>query len=462
MLTPGSTQISTQYHQVKVGGDSAAIAGICKALLEADDQATAMGKPRLLDVAFIQQHTLGFGEFATFIRNTEWTEIETMSALTREALTEAAIEYSRANAVIANYGMGLTQHRMGVQNVRMLMNMLLLRGNIGKPGAGPSPVRGHSNVQGQRTVGITEKPELAPLDKLSEQYRFEPPRKKGFNTVEACEAIVAGKVGAVFQLGGNLVRSVPDRFVIEPAWRNLRLTVSVTTRLNRSHLIHGAISYILPCLSRIEIDVRAGHPQAVSMEDSTGCMHGSRGVAKPASETMMSEQAIVAGIAQATLGQDSTVDWTAWADNYALVRDAIAETYPSIFHDFNERMWTPGGFHRPIPAAGRKWETASGKAEFLVPTSLAEDPDMTTFQADTLRLFTLRSDSQFNTTIYNLDDRFRGIHGSRMVLLMNERDIDRLGLSPDQEVTVETVAGDGVTRRVTGLKWCATTCQPGA
>jgi len=452
MLTPGSTQISTQYHQVKVGGDSAAIAGICKALLEADDQAVASGQPRLLDVAFIQQHTVGFDEFAAFVRNTGWEEIETTSALSRKALTEAANEYGRANAVIANYGMGLTQHRMGVQNVRMVMNLLLLRGNIGKPGAGPSPVRGHSNVQGQRTVGITEKPELAPLDKLSLQYRFEPPREKGLNTVEACEAILAGKVRAVFQLGGNLVRSVPDRFVIEPAWRNLRLTVNVTTRLNRSHLVHGAVSYILPCLSRIEIDMRAGQAQAVSMEDSTGCMHGSRGVAKPASEMLMSEQGIVAGIARSTLGPACTVDWTAWANDYALVRDAIAETYPAIFHDFNERMWTPGGVHRPIPAAERKWETKTGKAEFLIPTSLAEDPDMPTSQPDVLRLFTLRSDSQFNTTIYNLDDRFRGIHGSRMVLLMNEHDIERLGLSQDQEVAVETVADDGIQRRVAGFK----------
>ena len=452
MLTPGSTQISTQYHQVKVGGDSAAIAGICKALLEADEQAVAAGQPRLLDVAFIQQHTVGFDEFAAFVRNTGWKEIETMSALSREALTEAANEYSRANAVIANYGMGLTQHRMGVQNVRMVMNLLLLRGNIGKPGAGPSPVRGHSNVQGQRTVGITEKPELAPLDKLSQQYRFEPPREKGLNTVEACEAILAGKVRAVFQLGGNLVRSVPDRFVIEPAWRNLRLTVNVTTKLNRSHLVHGAVSYILPCLSRIEIDMRAGQAQAVSMEDSTGCMHGSRGVAKPASELLMSEQGIVAGIARATLGHACTADWTAWANDYALVRDAIAETYPAIFHDFNERMWTPGGFHRPIPAAERKWETKSGKAEFLTPTSLTEDPDVPASQPDVLRLFTLRSDSQFNTTIYNLDDRFRGIHGSRMVLLMNDHDIERLGLSQDQEVAVETVAGDGIQRRVAGFK----------
>ena len=359
MLTPGSTQISTQYHQVRVGGDSAAIAGICKALVEADDAAIAAGLPRVLDIGFIEEHTVGFAEFAGFLRKAAWTEIERASALTREALVQAASVYAGAGSVIANYGMGLTQHRMGVQNVRMLVNLLLLRGNIGKPGAGPSPVRGHSNVQGQRTVGITEKPELAPLDKLAEQFRFDPPRKKGLNTVEACEAIVAGKARAVFQLGGNLVRSVPDRFAIEPAWKRLRLTVNIATKLNRSHLVHGEISYILPCLSRIEVDERNGRVQAVSMEDSTGCMHGSRGVARPASEKLLSEQQILAGIARATLGDASTVDWSAWADDYSLVRDAIEETYPSIFHDFNARMFTPGGFHRPIPASERKWETSS-------------------------------------------------------------------------------------------------------
>jgi molybdopterin-dependent oxidoreductase alpha subunit len=363
-----------------------------------------------------------------------------------------AVEYGRAHAVIAHYGMGLTQHRMGVQNVRILMNLLLMRGNMGKPGAGPSPVRGHSNVQGQRTVGITEKPELAPLDKLAEQCRFEPPRDKGMNTVEACEAIVAGKVRALFQLGGNLVRSVPDRSLIEPAWSELRLTVNITTKLNRSHLIHGEISYVLPCLSRIEIDERAGKVQAVSTEDSTGCMHGSRGVAKPASDKLRSEPKIVAGIAKATLGPASTVDWNAWANDYASVRDAIAETYPKIFQDFNARMWTPGGFHRPLPAAERKWETKSGKAALMTPDTLFEDPDVHGIDENTLRLFTLRSDSQFNTTIYNLDDRFRGVHGSRMVLLMNKGDIDRFGLSADQEITLETVADDGVERRVGGLK----------
>jgi molybdopterin-dependent oxidoreductase alpha subunit len=451
MLTPGATQISTQYHQLKAGGDSAAILGICKAVIDADDYAQATGAARILDVDFIAQHTHGFDEFANYVRNARWDEIESRCALPRAALTAAADEYMQARAVIIHFGMGLTQHRMGVQNVRMIVNLLLLRGNIGKPGAGPSPIRGHSNVQGQRTVGVTEKPELAPLDKLAEQYRFEPPRTQGMATVDACQGVIDGKVRAVFQLGGNLVRSVPDRYAIEPAWRKLRLTVNIATKLNRSHLVHGDVSYLLPCLSRIEIDERLGKPQAVSMEDSTGCMHGSHGVTRPASDRLLSEQAIVAGIAKATLDA-SSVNWDAWSNDYALVRDAIAETYPDIFHDFNARMWVPGGFHRPLPARERKWKTKSGKAEFMVPETLDENPDMPERQPGDLRLFTLRSDSQFNTTIYTHNDRFRGVYGSRMVLLMNQQDIDQHGLAADSEVSLEAVSPDGVKRQVDGFR----------
>jgi molybdopterin-dependent oxidoreductase alpha subunit len=452
MLTPAETQISTQYHQVKTGGDTAAILGLCKAVIEADDHAREQGLPRTIDVAFIDEHTTGFDEFAAYARATDWNEIERVSGLTRAALLDAASEYMRANAVMAHYGMGLTQHRLGVQNVRMLTNLLLLRGNIGKPGAGPSPVRGHSNVQGQRTVGITEKPELAPLDQLAKQFSFEPPKKKGLNTVEAFEAMVKGDVKAVVNLGGNLVRSVPDRLQTEPAWASLRLTVNIATKLNRSHLVHGEVSYVLPCLSRIEIHRTPLGDQAVSMEDSTGCMHGSRGVTEPASEKARPEPYIVAGIAKATLGERSTVNWDAWRDDYALVRNEIATTYPDIFHDFNERMWTPGGFHRPIPARHRQWKTKSGKAEFLTPHSLGEDPDMPEKAPDALRLMTLRSDSQFNTTIYNIEDRFRGVKDTRMVILMNKADIEKRQLKEGQKVTLQTIADDGIERRLEGLK----------
>jgi len=452
MLTPAETRISTQYHQVKTGGDSAAILGMCKAVIEADDDAKAQGLPRIIDVAFIEEHTNGYEDFAACAHKTEWAEIERVSGLGRGALLDAANEYMRANAVIAHYGMGLTQHRLGVQNVRMLCNLLLLRGNVGKPGAGPSPIRGHSNVQGQRTVGITEKPELVPLDQLAKQFSFEPPRKKGLNTVEAFEAIVKGDVKAVVNLGGNLVRSVPDRLQTEPAWARLRLTVSVATKLNRSHLVHGEVSYILPCLSRIETHRTLKGEQAVSMEDSTGCMHGSRGVTEPASEKARPEPFIVAGIAKATLNALSTVDWDTWRDDYSLVRDEIAKTYPDIFHEFNTRMWESGGFHRPLPARHRQWKTKSGKAEFIVPHSLEEDPDMPDRYPESLRLMTLRSDSQFNTTIYNMEDRFRGVKGTRMVILMNKADIEKRRLREGQKITLQTIADDGIDRRLEGLE----------
>jgi molybdopterin-dependent oxidoreductase alpha subunit len=452
MLSGEATAISTQYHQVKIGGDIAALTGMCKALITADDAARAAGRPRILDVAFINEHTHGFEAFADFLRGSVWTDIENASGLSRQALEEAADTYARATAVICVYGMGLTQHRQGVENVQMVSNFLLLRGNIGRPGAGICPVRGHSNVQGQRTVGMTEKPELAPLDKLAQLYQFEPPREKGMNTVEVCEAVCAGSVAAFIGLGGNFVRAVPETARMEQAWRNIPLTVQIATRFNRSHVIHGKASYVLPCLGRIETDEQATGPQAVSMEDSTGNMHGSRGVASPAASTLRSEPAIVAGLAKAFLPFNPQIDWDAWVGDYGLVRDAIARTYPEIFHDFNARMWIPGGFRRPVAAAERIWKTQTGKANFVVPASLDEDPDMPATGPDVLRLMTVRSDDQFNTTIYTENDRFRGITGTRRVLFMNRQDIVRLGLQDYESVTARSVATDSKERFVAGLR----------
>jgi molybdopterin-dependent oxidoreductase alpha subunit len=450
MLTGHETVISTQYHQLKAGGDLAALMGICKAVLEADERAVAEGGPRAIDTAFIEEHCHGFDEFKAAVRARTWDEIEQEAALTRAQMEQAAGTYIHAKSVIGVYGMGLTQHRNGVENVQMLVNLLLLRGNIGKPGAGICPVRGHSNVQGQRTVGITEKPELAPLDKLKELYGFEPPRDKGMNTVEACEAIRDGKVQALISLGGNLVRAVPEHGLMDAAWRAIPLTVQISTKLNRSHLVHGRTAYILPCLGRIEIDRQAGGEQSVSMEDSTGCMHGSRGRAEPAADTLLSEPAIVAGIAKAALDPNPKVDWDGWVADYGKVRDAIAATYPEIFHEFNERMWTPGGFRKPVAAAKREWKTPTGKANFTVPDTLSADPDMPV-PADALRLFTVRSDGQFNTTIYSLEDRFRGVH-DRKVLFMAGADMARLGLADGDIVTASTAVDDGVERRVEGLR----------
>jgi molybdopterin-dependent oxidoreductase alpha subunit len=454
MLTGHETPISCQYHQVKIGGDIAAITGLCKAIIDLDDTAEKAGTARVIDFDFVESQTSGFQEFVSFVRGTDWAAIERESGLERTALEAAAAEYARAEKVIGIYGMGLTQHRRGVENVQMVSNLLLLRGNIGKPGAGICPVRGHSNVQGQRTVGITEKPELAPLDELEKRYGFTAPREKGLNTVEVCKGVLDGSVNAFIGLGGNFVRAVPETELIEQAWHNLALTVHIATKLNRSHLIHGKAAYLLPCSGRIEFDRQASGPQSVTMEDSTGCMHGSRGVVEPASPQLRSEPAILAGIAKSLVGNRPAIDWDRWIGDYRLIREEIAAIYPDIFHDFNARMWTPGGFRRPSPASKREWKTPNGKANFKTPKSLEEDPDLPIPNPSVLRLTTLRSDEQFNTTIYSLDDRFRGVFGTRRVLLMNPTDIKRLGLEVGDLVSAFTVAHDQdqVHRSVEGLR----------
>jgi molybdopterin-dependent oxidoreductase alpha subunit len=270
------------------------------------------------------------------------------------------------------------------------------------------------------------------------------------NTVEACEAILAGRVPAFIALGGNFLRAVPETRLMEAAWRRLPLTVLISTKLNRNHIVHGKASYILPCLGRIEVDRQRGGKQAVTVEDSTACIHGSRGMAEPASNELLSEPAIVARIAMATLAPNPRVDWDAWVADYGRIRDAIAETYPDIFADFNARMWTPGGFRKPVGAAGRTWKTESGKAEFTVPEGLPGDPDLHGGPA-TMRLFTVRSDGQFNTTIYSFDDRFRGVYGSRMVVFMGRADMARRALAQGDLVTLRCASDDGVERKVEGL-----------
>jgi molybdopterin-dependent oxidoreductase alpha subunit len=452
MLIEPATRISSQYHQLKAGGDTAAIMGIAKVLLDLDEHAPPTGENSVLDTEFISEHTHGFEAFEAAAKATEWTQIESRSGLTRGALEATAAVYAHAKSVMFIYGMGLTQHKKGVETIQTLVNLALMRGNIGRPGAGICPVRGHSNVQGQRTVGITEKPEQVPADKLKQLFGIEMPKDKGFNTVEACEKIIDGRVRAIVLLGGNLVRAVPEHRLMEPAWRKLRLTVQILTKLNRTALVHGEISYILPCLGRIEIDQQESGPQAVSMEDSTGCMHGSRGQVKPASPHLLSEAKIVAELAKHAAASRSTIPWDEWVSDYSKVRDAIAATYPDIFHDFNARLWKPGGFHRPIDARKRKWNTETGKANFIVPTSLSTDIDVAPDERDVVQLITLRSNGQFNTTVYSYDDRFRGIYGSRHVVLMHSNDIARFGLAEGQAVCLTTAVNDGVERKVDGLQ----------
>ncbi|HEV7343668.1 MAG TPA: FdhF/YdeP family oxidoreductase [Sphingopyxis sp.] len=449
MLTLTETSISTQYHQLRAGSDIAAMTGIAKYLLLWDEKARAAGKPEVLDHAFLAGHTVGFDEFADAVRAAEWGDIEAETGLPRADLEAAARVYAGAGAVMAIYGMGLTQHVKGVENVRMVVNLLLLRGNIGKPGAGPTPVRGHSNVQGQRTVGITEKTELVPVERLEAQYGFTAPRKKGLDTVGTCRGIIDGSVRGFVGLGGNFLRAVPETEAMEAAWPSLDLSVQIATKLNRNHLFPGKQAFLLPCLGRIERDVQASGPQAVSVEDSTSCIHGSRGKAPPASPHLLSEPAIVAAIAKQILPPNPRLDWDAWVADYSRIRAAISETYPDIFRDYERRLFTPGGFWKGNKAAERVWETKSGKAEFHAPSGLsaagfADVPGR-------FRLTTLRSNDQFNTTIYGYHDRFRGVKGTRDILFINAEDMAEAGIAEGEIVALESDAGDGRRRRRDGL-----------
>lgn len=447
MLTPAETAISTQYLQVRNGGDIAAITGMCKWLIEADDAAGAAHGAPVLDHAFIAEHTQGFADFAAAMRAADWSDIEQGSGLQRAALEQAAQTYAQAKAVLGIYGMGLTQHREGVTNVQMVSNLLLLRGNIGRPGAGICPVRGHSNVQGQRSVGITEKPELAPLDRLAALYAFEPPRQKGLDTVATCEGVISGSVRAFVGLGGNFLRAAPDTERLAAAWQQLDLSVQIATRLNFTHVVPGREAWLLPCLGRIEIDHQASGPQTVSVEDSTGCFHASDGMAEPADPTIRSEAAIVAAIAQACLPSNPQVPWDGWVADYGRVRDAIEATWPDVFQGFNQRFRDPGGLPKPNAARERQWKTHSGKAQFIVPPAAQAEAD-----PSVLRLMTLRSDDQFNTTIYSLDDRFRNVWGTRKVLFMHPLDMAERGLAEGDMAHVATVSDDSHRRELTGLR----------
>jgi molybdopterin-dependent oxidoreductase alpha subunit len=443
------TQISHQYLQVRAGGDIAAITGLIKHILAAEAESWAEEGRHVLDVDFLEQHTAGFEALKAHVEGMGWDAIEAESGLSRAELEAAAQVYVEARNTIVMYGMGLTQQVHGFENLAMVVNLLLLKGNIGREGTGCSPVRGHSNVQGQRSVGISEKPELVPLDKLATMFGFDPPRDKGLNTVEACEKILTGEVQAFIGLGGNFVRAIPEREKMEEAWTRMRLTVQIATKLNRSHLINGKVAYLLPCLSRTEVDAQANGPQTVTMEDSLSCVHGSVAHNTPASEHLLSEPGIVAGIAKATLPANPKVRWDEWVADYGRIRDLIEETYPDEFAQFNARMFTPGGFYRGNAARDRIWKTESGKAEFTVPEHLSavgfEDAP------GRYRLMTLRSNDQFNTTIYGYSDRLRGIEGTRDVLLMHPDEITRAGLREGQVVGLRTDAGDGVHRQVDGL-----------
>ncbi|WP_367351282.1 FdhF/YdeP family oxidoreductase [Achromobacter animicus] len=429
MGTFGSTAIASTYYQVKVGGDAAALKGIMKALMDADRDGR-----NTLDHEFISRHTNGYEAFAQDLDATSWTDIEQASGLRRRDLELVAEAYARSNATIVTYGMGITQHEKGTSNVQQIAALLLMRGNFGKPGAGICPLRGHSNVQGNRTVGITEKIDNTMFDHVEQTFGFRPPNRTGHDAVEAMKAMAAGRAKALICLGGNFAIALPDTEACERGMRQLDLAVHLNTKLNRSHLLIGKASIILPVLGRTESDVQAGGAQSVTVEDSMSMVHASRGKLAPASPHLRSEPAIIAGMAQATL-PNSRVNWAHLIEDYDRIRDLIEKIYPD-FRDYNARIRIPGGFRLPLPPTERIWKTASGKAEFIPFAGLREDPDIV--EGNILRLTTLRSHDQYNTTIYGMDDRYRGVFGRRDVLFMNAADLARYGIAHGDEVDIVT------------------------
>ena len=452
MATLTSTPISSHIFQVKVGGDVAVLKGMMKYLLAADRAAQAAGAAPVLDWDFIHGHSTGIEALIADLDATSWEAITAKSGLSRAEIEGAGAAYAKAERAILVYGMGITQHRHGTQNVQQIANLALLRGHVGREGSGICPVRGHSNVQGDRTVGITEVPSTDFLDRLQARYGFAPPRAHGHNVVTALEAMLRGEVRVFIGLGGNFAAAIPDLPRTQEALRRLDLTVHIATKLNRSHLVHGREALILPCLGRTEQDLQATGPQAVTVEDSMSMVHASAGHNPPASPYLKSEPAIVAGMARATLGSRVAIDWEGLVGDYARIRTEIEAIFP-IFQGYNTRIKAPGGFHLTSLARERIWATPSGKAQFLVCKGLCEDPAVV--DPDALWLSTMRSHDQYNTTLYSLSDRYRGVYGQRDVLFLNRDEIARRGLEDGDRVDIETLSVDGVERALRGFRLIA-------
>jgi len=447
VITPLSGTISTNYYQPHLGGDMAAVRGMAKALLETQRGLIAKGQPGIFDLSFIEQHTQGMEQWFAVIDETSWATITQQSGLSEQQLRDAASVWQQAKSVIVTWAMGITQHQHAQHTVREITNLQLLGGHLGRPGAGICPVRGHSNVQGNRTMGIDEKAPAALLDSLASHFNFTPSRVPGYHAVNALEAMLADKVNVFIALGGNLAAAAPDSPRSEQALQRCGLTVHISTKLNRSHLVPGQASLILPTLGRTEEDIQATGRQFITVEDSFSMVHASEGIGKPIADTQRSETAIVAGIADAVLG-DKYLNWPALAGDYNLIRDHIEATIPG-FTDFNQRCEIPGGFYLGNAAAERRFNTPSGKAEFsseaLPHLYRGENSEIFTLQ-------TLRSHDQYNTTIYGLDDRYRGVYGQREVLFIHPDDIGQLGLSDGDYVDIETVWNDGILRKVSHFK----------
>ncbi|MEI7059264.1 FdhF/YdeP family oxidoreductase [Nocardioides sp. CCNWLW239] len=435
------TAIADQFLQIRPGGDLALFQMLNRRLLEADQEAGG----GVLDWEYIAAYTTGFYAFAEHARTITWEDTLEATGLTREEIEAVHEQVLASRSVIVCWAMGLTQHKHGVPTIREVVNFLMLRGNIGKPGAGVCPVRGHSNVQGDRTMGIWEKMPDSFLDALGAEFRFDPPRRHGYDSVDGVRAMRDGKAKVFMGVAGNFVRAISDSDVAEAALRSCRLTVQVSTKLNRSHTVVGETALILPTLGRSDIDVQASGEQFVTVEDSMSSVHATRGKLPPASEDLLSEVAIVSRVAQATIGDRYGIDWAGFEADYGRIRDRIARVVPG-FEDFNERIRDPKGFVLPNPVNSGVYRTPSGKAVFT-------RNDLTWLEAPPghLILQTLRSHDQWNTIPYAMDDRYRGIHHARRIVMVNPADIAELGFADGDRVDIVSVWEDGVERRAPGF-----------
>jgi len=458
-LLTGGVGLTDLYLQVRIGGDVAFLKAALKTLAAREEAAPGM----VFDAEFIAEHTEGLGALLEDLGRHDLDDLLAECGLTRDEVEAFCDLVVARPKMIVTWAMGLTQHRNGVDNIREIVNLLLLRGAIGKPGAGTCPVRGHSNVQGDRTMGIWERPKPEFLDALAREFGFEPPRAHGHSVVHAIEAMRDGEARVFFAMGGNFLSATPDTDVTAAALRRCSLTAHVSTKLNRSHLVHGRTALILPCLARSERDVQPGGDQFVTVENSMGIVHASQGERPPASEHLLSEPMIVARLAEAVLGDRTGTAWRDLAGDYDGIRDAIERTIPG-FERYNERVRRPGGFALPNGARERRFATDSGKARFTVnPVPRIESPE------GALRLMTIRTHDQFNTTIYGLDDRYRGLRGERRVVMMHADDMAERGLEPETLVDIEG-RGDAAGRTARGFlavpydvpRGCAATYFPEA
>ena len=429
------TDLTDDFLQIRLTGDQALFAALGKLTVEAG----------AVDEEFVETYCSDYAEYLAHLESLDWDDVLTATGLTRDEIEHVARRYRESERVIVCWAMGLTQHKGAVATIQEITNLMLLRGNIGKPGAGLCPVRGHSNVQGDRTMGIWEKAHDDLLDGLRDEFGFEPNREHGLDSVDTIRAMRDGRVRAFFAVGGNFVAATPDTAVTEEAMRSLDLTVHVSTKLNRSHAITGSEALILPCLGRTERDHQQEGDQVVTVEDSMGMVHASRGRLDPASPHLLSEVAIITRLAEALWpdAEDDTrgIEWGLMRSDYGVIRDHIERVIPG-FESFNERIEHPGGFALPHPPRDRReFDTKTGKARFTAnPLEVLRVPE------GHLLLQTVRSHDQFNTTIYGLDDRYRGIKQGRRVVFVNAEDLVALGFADGERVDLVSVSEDGERR----------------